>query len=161
MALPGGPHSPLLPLHGLHIGTCGRILFRPVSGPHLPPVSPSSLSWASGNLPWGMGPEPRDDPLGIKRVRFSSCFPQTAAEWAEKMPKGPPPRSPKETAAPEILAQLHKAVASHYRAIAHEFENFDPAKTTTASRDEFRAICNRHVRILTDKQVRAHFGLAS
>ncbi|KAM5250924.1 EF-hand calcium-binding domain-containing protein 6 [Hipposideros larvatus] len=83
---------------------------------------------------------------------FSCFLEKTAAEWAEKMPKGPPPRSPKETAAPEILAQLHKAVASHYRAIAHEFENFDPAKTTTASRDEFRAICNRHVRILTDKQ---------
>ncbi|XP_004438095.1 PREDICTED: EF-hand calcium-binding domain-containing protein 6 [Ceratotherium simum simum] len=76
----------------------------------------------------------------------------TAAEWAEKMPKGPSPRSPKEMANQEILARLHEAVTSHYHAIAQEFENFDTMKTNTASRDEFRAICTRHVQILTDEQ---------
>ncbi|XP_008701132.2 EF-hand calcium-binding domain-containing protein 6 [Ursus maritimus] len=83
---------------------------------------------------------------------FSSFFEETAAEWAEKMPKGPPPTSPKGTANQELLARLHRAVGSHYRAIAQEFENFDTMKTNTASRDEFRAICSRHVQILTDEQ---------
>ncbi|XP_004771223.2 EF-hand calcium-binding domain-containing protein 6 isoform X2 [Mustela putorius furo] len=83
---------------------------------------------------------------------FSSFFEETAAEWAEKMPKGPPSMFPKETANQELLARLHKAVGSHYRAIAQEFENFDTMKTNTASRDEFRAICSRHVQILTDEQ---------
>ena len=41
----------------------------------------------------------------------------------------------------ELLARLHKAVTSHYHAIAQEFENFDTMKTNTASRDEFRSIC--------------------
>ncbi|XP_025873217.2 EF-hand calcium-binding domain-containing protein 6 isoform X1 [Vulpes vulpes] len=84
---------------------------------------------------------------------FSSFSEETAAEWAEKMPKGPPPTSPpKETANQELLAQLHKAVGSHYHAIAQEFDNFDTMKTYTASKDEFRAICARHVQILTDEQ---------
>ncbi|XP_077932842.1 EF-hand calcium-binding domain-containing protein 6 [Halichoerus grypus] len=83
---------------------------------------------------------------------FSSFFEETAAEWAEKMPKGPPPTSPKETTNQELLARLHKAVGSHYRTIAQEFENFDTMKTNTASRDEFRAVCSRHVQILTDEQ---------
>ncbi|XP_027447512.2 EF-hand calcium-binding domain-containing protein 6 isoform X7 [Zalophus californianus] len=83
---------------------------------------------------------------------FSSFFEETAAEWAEKMPKGPPPTSPKETTNQELLARLHKAVGSHYRAIAQEFENFDTMKTNTTSRDEFRAVCSRHVQILTDEQ---------
>ncbi|XP_062932170.1 EF-hand calcium-binding domain-containing protein 6 [Cynocephalus volans] len=83
---------------------------------------------------------------------FSCFLKETADEWVEKMPKVPPPRSPKETANRDILARLHKAVASHYHAIAQEFENFDTMKTNTASRDEFRAICTRHVQILTDEQ---------
>ncbi|XP_069347370.1 EF-hand calcium-binding domain-containing protein 6 [Eulemur rufifrons] len=83
---------------------------------------------------------------------FSCFLEETADEWAEKMPKGPPPSSPKETADRDLLARLHKAVTSHYHAIAQEFENFDTMKTSTASRDEFRAICNRHVQILTDEQ---------
>uniref|UniRef100_A0A8D0WNA0 EF-hand calcium-binding domain-containing protein 6 n=1 Tax=Sus scrofa TaxID=9823 RepID=A0A8D0WNA0_PIG len=83
---------------------------------------------------------------------FSSYLEETAAEWAEKMPKGPPPRSPKETANRAILARLHKAVASRYHAIAREFDGFDTAKTNTASRDEFRSICTRHVQVLTDEQ---------
>lgn len=70
------------------------------------------------------------------------------------MPKGPPPECPKDAANLEILALLHKAVTSRYHAIAQEFENFDTMKTNTASRDEFRAICTRHVQILTDEQVR-------
>ncbi|XP_072829749.1 EF-hand calcium-binding domain-containing protein 6 isoform X6 [Vicugna pacos] len=83
---------------------------------------------------------------------FNSYLEETAAEWAEKMPKGPPPRSPKEIAYQEILARLRKAVASHYHTIAQEFENFDTTKSDTASRDEFRAICTRHVQVLTDEQ---------
>nr|XP_010958483.1 EF-hand calcium-binding domain-containing protein 6 [Camelus bactrianus] len=83
---------------------------------------------------------------------FNSYLEETATEWAEKMPKGPPPRSPKEIANQEILARLRKAVASHYHTIAQEFENFDTTKTDTASRDEFRAICTRHVQVLTDEQ---------
>lgn len=70
------------------------------------------------------------------------------------MPKGPPPECPKDAANLEILVLLHKAVTSCYHAIAQEFENFDTMKTNTASRDEFRAICTRHVQILTDEQVR-------
>lgn len=76
------------------------------------------------------------------------------------MPKGPPPRSPKETANRAILARLHKAVASRYHAIAREFDGFDTAKTNTASRDEFRSICTRHVQVLTDEQVRNASPLA-
>nr|XP_036862712.1 EF-hand calcium-binding domain-containing protein 6-like [Manis javanica] len=68
------------------------------------------------------------------------------------MPKGPPPMSPKETANQEVLLRVHKAVASHSRAIAHKFEHFDTMQTNTASRDEFRAICTRHIQILTDEQ---------
>lgn len=68
---------------------------------------------------------------------------------------------PKETANQELLARLHKAVGSHYHAIAQEFENFDTMKTNSASRDEFRAICSRHVQILTDEQVRNAFGSLS
>ncbi|XP_077025226.1 EF-hand calcium-binding domain-containing protein 6 isoform X3 [Tamandua tetradactyla] len=83
---------------------------------------------------------------------FSDFLEETAVEWAEKMPKGPPPISPKERAKRDILARLRKAVTSHYGAITQEFENFDTMKTNTASRDEFRAICNRHVQILTDEQ---------
>lgn len=61
----------------------------------------------------------------------------------------------------ELLARLHKAVTSHYHAIAQEFENFDTMKTNTASRDEFRSICTRHVQVLTDEQVRTAFCSAS
>ncbi|KAM7243624.1 hypothetical protein CapIbe_004232 [Capra ibex] len=83
---------------------------------------------------------------------FSSYVEETAVEWAEKMPRGPRPLSPKEMANQELLARLHKAVTSHYHAIAQEFENFDTMKTNTASRDEFRSICTRHVQVLTDEQ---------
>ncbi|XP_057599313.1 EF-hand calcium-binding domain-containing protein 6 [Hippopotamus amphibius kiboko] len=83
---------------------------------------------------------------------FNSYLEETAAEWAEKMPKGPLPMSPKETANQELLARLHKAVTTHYHTIAQEFENFDTMKTNTASRDEFRSICTRHVQVLTDEQ---------
>lgn len=86
--------------------------------------------------------------------QFPLYFVQTAEEWAEKMPKGPPPTSPKAMASRDILARLHKAVTSHYHAITQEFENFDTMKTNTISREEFRAVCNRNVQILTDEQVR-------
>lgn len=69
------------------------------------------------------------------------------------MPKGPPPRSPKDRANREILARLHRVVAARYQAIAQEFQNFDTMKAGTASREEFRAICSRHVQVLTDEQV--------
>ncbi|KAF4023037.1 hypothetical protein G4228_014861 [Cervus hanglu yarkandensis] len=83
---------------------------------------------------------------------FGNYVEETAMEWAEKMPRGPRPLSPKEMANQELLARLHKAVTSHYHAIAQEFENFDTMKTNTASRDEFRSICTRHVQVLTDEQ---------
>ncbi|KAM8777483.1 EF-hand calcium-binding domain-containing protein 6 [Rhynchonycteris naso] len=83
---------------------------------------------------------------------FNCFLEETAAEWAEKMPKGPLPKSPRDMATQEILAQLHKAVMSQYHAIAQEFENFDTMKTNTTSREEFRAICSRHIQILTDEQ---------
>ncbi|KAM7115087.1 EF-hand calcium-binding domain-containing protein 6 isoform 2-T2 [Molossus nigricans] len=83
---------------------------------------------------------------------FSGFREETAAKWAEKMPKGPPPTSPKDMVNPELLAQLHKAVAAHYHAIAQDFENFDTTNTNTISRDEFRAVCTRHIQILTDEQ---------
>ncbi|XP_007974216.3 EF-hand calcium-binding domain-containing protein 6 isoform X2 [Chlorocebus sabaeus] len=83
---------------------------------------------------------------------FSCFLEETAEEWAEKMPKGPPPTSPKAMASRDILARLHKAVTSHYHAITQEFENFDTMKTNTISREEFRAVCNRNVQILTDEQ---------
>ncbi|XP_061060407.1 EF-hand calcium-binding domain-containing protein 6 [Eubalaena glacialis] len=83
---------------------------------------------------------------------FNSYLEEAAAEWAEKMPKGPPPISPKEMANQEVLARLHKAVTCHYHTIAQEFENFDTMKTNTASRDEFRSICTRHIQVLTDEQ---------
>ncbi|XP_055252064.1 EF-hand calcium-binding domain-containing protein 6 isoform X2 [Moschus berezovskii] len=83
---------------------------------------------------------------------FSSYVEETSVEWAEKMPRGPRPLSPKEMANQELLARLHKAVTSHYHAIAQEFENFDTMKTNTTSRDEFRSICTRHVQVLTDEQ---------
>ena len=71
------------------------------------------------------------------------------------MPRGSPPKSPKEMASQGTLARLHKAVNAHYHAIAQDFENFDTLKASTVSRDEFRAVCTRHVQILTDEQVRA------
>ncbi|CAK6444005.1 unnamed protein product [Pipistrellus nathusii] len=83
---------------------------------------------------------------------FGGFLEENASEWAEKMPKCPPPKSPKEAANHEILARLHRAVATRYQAIAQEFQNFDTAKAGTASRDEFRAICTRHVQVLTDEQ---------
>ncbi|XP_049986535.1 EF-hand calcium-binding domain-containing protein 6 isoform X4 [Alexandromys fortis] len=83
---------------------------------------------------------------------FGSFLEETADEWAEKMPKVSPPTSPKEVAKKDILARVHKAVASHYHAIAQEFENFDTMKSNTVSRDEFRSVCTRHVQILTDEQ---------
>ncbi|XP_047724083.1 EF-hand calcium-binding domain-containing protein 6 isoform X2 [Prionailurus viverrinus] len=83
---------------------------------------------------------------------FDSFSEETAAEWAEKMPQGPPPTTPKETAHQELLARIHKAVGSCYCAIAQDFDNFDTMKTNTASRDEFRALCARHVQVLTDEQ---------
>ncbi|XP_054575594.1 EF-hand calcium-binding domain-containing protein 6 isoform X2 [Eptesicus fuscus] len=83
---------------------------------------------------------------------FGGFLEENASEWAEKMPKGPPPRSPKEVANREILARLHRAVATRYQAIAQEFQNFDTAKAGTASREEFRAVCTRHVQVLTDEQ---------
>ncbi|XP_073940744.1 EF-hand calcium-binding domain-containing protein 6 isoform X3 [Castor canadensis] len=82
---------------------------------------------------------------------FGSFLEEAADEWAEKMPKASP-RSPREVANRDILARLHRAVTAHYHAIAQEFENFDTMKNNTASRDEFRAICTRHVQILTDEQ---------
>lgn len=86
--------------------------------------------------------------------QFSFCSLQTADEWAENMPKAPPPASPKETSNRDILARVQKAVASHYHTITQEFENFDTLKSNTVSRDEFRSICTRHIQILTDEQVR-------
>lgn len=83
---------------------------------------------------------------------FSSFLDETADEWAENMPKVPPPECPKETSSREILARVQKAVTSHYHTIAQEFENFDTLKSNTVSRDEFRSICTRHVQILTDEQ---------
>ncbi|XP_028644602.1 EF-hand calcium-binding domain-containing protein 6 isoform X3 [Grammomys surdaster] len=83
---------------------------------------------------------------------FSSFLDETAGEWAENMPKAPPPASPKETSNRDILARVQKAVASHYHTITQEFENFDTLKSNTVSRDEFRSICTRHVQILTDEQ---------
>ncbi|XP_038199262.1 EF-hand calcium-binding domain-containing protein 6 isoform X2 [Arvicola amphibius] len=83
---------------------------------------------------------------------FGSFLEETADEWAEKMPKISPPTSPKEVANKDILARVHKAVASHYHAMAQEFENFDTMKSSTVSRDEFRSVCTRHVQILTDEQ---------
>ncbi|XP_039319148.2 EF-hand calcium-binding domain-containing protein 6 isoform X3 [Saimiri boliviensis] len=83
---------------------------------------------------------------------LSCFFEETADEWAEKMPKSSPPSSPKTVANRDLLARLHKAVTSHYHAIAQDCENFDTMKTNTISRDEFRAICTRHVQILTDEQ---------
>ncbi|XP_075819634.1 EF-hand calcium-binding domain-containing protein 6 [Microtus pennsylvanicus] len=83
---------------------------------------------------------------------FGSFLEETADEWAEKMPKISPPTSPKEVAKKDILARVHKALASHYHAIAQEFENFDTMKSNTVSRDEFRSVCTRHVQILTDEQ---------
>ncbi|XP_059103989.1 EF-hand calcium-binding domain-containing protein 6 isoform X1 [Peromyscus eremicus] len=83
---------------------------------------------------------------------FGSFLEETADEWAENMPKVPPPTLPKETANRDILARMHKAVSSHYHTIVQEFENFDTAKNNTVSRDEFRSICTRHVQILTDEQ---------
>ncbi|XP_040346543.1 EF-hand calcium-binding domain-containing protein 6 isoform X4 [Herpailurus yagouaroundi] len=83
---------------------------------------------------------------------FDSFSEETAAEWAEKMPQGPPATTPKETAHQELLARIHKAVGSCYCALAQEFDDFDTMKTNTASRDEFRALCARHMQVLTDEQ---------
>ncbi|XP_023558316.1 EF-hand calcium-binding domain-containing protein 6 [Octodon degus] len=83
---------------------------------------------------------------------FGCFLEETADEWAEKMPRIPPSTSPREVASRELLACLHKAVGSHHHAFAQEFENFDTNKTNTVSRDEFRAICTRHLQILTDEQ---------
>ncbi|XP_005379502.1 PREDICTED: EF-hand calcium-binding domain-containing protein 6 isoform X2 [Chinchilla lanigera] len=83
---------------------------------------------------------------------FGCFLEETADEWAEKMPRIPPPASPREAAHRELLARLHKAVTSHHRAFAQELENFDTGKTNTVSRDEFRATCTRHLQTLTDEQ---------
>ncbi|XP_017172281.1 EF-hand calcium-binding domain-containing protein 6 isoform X4 [Mus musculus] len=83
---------------------------------------------------------------------FSTFQDETADDWAENMPKAPPPMSPKETAHRDIVARVQKAVASHYHTIVQEFENFDTLKSNTVSRDEFRSICTRHIQILTDEQ---------
>uniref|UniRef100_A0A8C9PG84 EF-hand calcium-binding domain-containing protein 6 n=1 Tax=Spermophilus dauricus TaxID=99837 RepID=A0A8C9PG84_SPEDA len=83
---------------------------------------------------------------------FSSFLEETADEWAEKMPRIPTSSSPGDMANRDILERLHRAVASHPHTIAQELENFDTMKTNTVSRDEFRAVCTRHVQILTDKQ---------
>uniref|UniRef100_A0A2K5D676 EF-hand calcium-binding domain-containing protein 6 n=1 Tax=Aotus nancymaae TaxID=37293 RepID=A0A2K5D676_AOTNA len=83
---------------------------------------------------------------------LSSFIEETAEEWAEKMPKSSPSSSSKAVANRDLLAHLHKAVTSHYHAIAQDCENFDTMKTNTISRDEFRAICTRHIRILTDEE---------
>ncbi|XP_047405214.1 EF-hand calcium-binding domain-containing protein 6 isoform X2 [Sciurus carolinensis] len=80
---------------------------------------------------------------------FSSFLEETADEWAEKMPQIPTSTSPGDR---DILERLHKAVTSHHHSITQELENFDTMKTSTVSRDEFRAICTRHVQILTDEQ---------
>ncbi|XP_058529624.1 EF-hand calcium-binding domain-containing protein 6 isoform X1 [Ochotona princeps] len=83
---------------------------------------------------------------------FGSFLEETADEWAEKMPKGPPPPVPRDPSIRETLVRLHKAVAACVHAITQEFENFDTMKTSTVSRDEFRAVCTRHIQILTDEQ---------
>ncbi|KAG3290778.1 EF-hand calcium binding domain 6 [Ictidomys tridecemlineatus] len=83
---------------------------------------------------------------------FSSFLEETADEWAEKMPRIPTSSSPGDMANRDILERLHRAVASHPHTIAQELENFDTTKTNTVSRDEFRAVCARHVQILTDEQ---------
>uniref|UniRef100_H0WJE7 EF-hand calcium-binding domain-containing protein 6 n=1 Tax=Otolemur garnettii TaxID=30611 RepID=H0WJE7_OTOGA len=83
---------------------------------------------------------------------FSYYLEETADEWAEKMPKGPLLSSPVDMATKDLLARLHKAVTSHYYAITQEFDKFDTTKTNTISKEEFRAICTRHVQILTDDQ---------
>nr|XP_013008613.1 EF-hand calcium-binding domain-containing protein 6 [Cavia porcellus] len=81
------------------------------------------------------------------------CFLEEAAdEWAERMPRVPPPTSPREAAIAELLARLQKAVTTHHYAFAQEFKNFDTNKSNTVSRDEFRAVCTHHLQILTDKQ---------
>ncbi|KAM6162198.1 EF-hand calcium-binding domain-containing protein 6 [Erethizon dorsatum] len=82
-----------------------------------------------------------------------SCFLEEAAdEWAKRMPRMPLPASPREVANRELLARLHKAVTSRHHTFTQEFENFDTNKMNTVSRDEFRAICTRHLQILTDEQ---------
>ncbi|XP_012590558.1 PREDICTED: EF-hand calcium-binding domain-containing protein 6 [Condylura cristata] len=83
---------------------------------------------------------------------LSDFLEEGAAKWAEKMPKGPPPRPPKDAATLELLVRLHRAVAAHYRTIAQELDSFDTMKTNTVSRDAFRAVCTRHVQVLTDEQ---------
>lgn len=100
-------------------------------------------------------PETCEAPTVHSADQFSFRSLQSADEWAENMPKLPPPASPKEMANRDILARVHKAVTSHYYAISQEFENFDTMKSNTVSRDEFRSICTRHVQILTDEQVRS------
>ncbi|KAM4881132.1 EF-hand calcium-binding domain-containing protein 6 [Thomomys bottae] len=83
---------------------------------------------------------------------FSSFTEEAADEWVEKMPKDIPVPAPHESTLRDILARLHKAVASHYHTFVQEFENFDTLKTNTVARDEFRSICTRHVQILSDEQ---------
>ncbi|KAM5289165.1 EF-hand calcium-binding domain-containing protein 6 [Ctenodactylus gundi] len=83
---------------------------------------------------------------------FGSFSEETAEEWAEKMPRVPPPVCPRETASKGLLKRLRKAVAAHYHAVAQEFKNFDTMETNTVSRDEFKAVCTRHVQILTGEQ---------
>ncbi|XP_054999992.1 EF-hand calcium-binding domain-containing protein 6 [Sorex araneus] len=83
---------------------------------------------------------------------FSNFLEESAAEWAEKMPRDPRPASPRGQAHAELLGRLRRAVAAHAHAIAQELENFDTAGSGTVSRDEFRAVCSRHVQALTDEQ---------
>ncbi|XP_055963055.1 EF-hand calcium-binding domain-containing protein 6 [Sorex fumeus] len=83
---------------------------------------------------------------------FSNFLEESAAEWAEKMPRDPRPASPRDQAHTELLGRLHRAVAAHLHAITQELENFDTARSGTVSRDEFRAVCTRHVQVLTDEQ---------
>lgn len=80
--------------------------------------------------------------------------PQGATEWAEKMPRAPRPLSPNECAYQDLLARLHQAVATHCRTMALEFQNLDTSRSCTVAKDEFGAVCRRHVQVLPDEQVR-------
>lgn len=75
-----------------------------------------------------------------------------ATEWAEKMPRAPRLPSPTECAYQDLLARLHQAVATHCRTMALEFQNLDTSRSCTVAKDEFRAVCRRHVQVLPDEQ---------